>query len=302
MPKEVSLRPEEEGSDDSEGESDDDYGSSNHDDHDHDHDHDHDDHDDSDDSDNKGDNGSYADRRSPDQASSVDDFYYPTGLVQLQTELEAKYAVHNISSMSYALAADLNCLDQLVPLSEQERQQGQIPPARCLLADRNRLAREYRGARDFTFYPLAFHPAYGNFSSARPPAFLNNNVLTVMRDNMSYLNGGADVLTAGYSQGYSNVKRAIRHGPKDLLPTKGVASGALTLPESEAAVSTRVQAKRQCLRRQLLGQTTPNDPGASQPFVRERRRIEAAVEAQEFAFRLEQVIHVQVSRLTRARR
>ena len=102
------------------------------------------------------------------------------------------------------------------------------------------MAREYRGARDFTFYPLAFHPAYGNFSSTRPPAFLNNNILTVMRDNMSFLNGGADVLSAGYSQGYSNIKRSIRHAPEDLLTTKGVATRALTLPESEAAVSARM--------------------------------------------------------------
>jgi hypothetical protein len=114
---------------------------------------------------------------------------------------------------------------------------------------------------------------------------------------MSYRNDGADPLTLGYFQGYSNIKRCIRHGPDKLLATKGIATGALTLPESEAATSSRILAKRQRLRRQFLGQNTPDDPDASKPFAREHRRIAATIDADEFAFRLEQVIHVQVSRL-----
>jgi hypothetical protein len=213
----------------------------------------------------------------------------------LRTELECKYALNHISSISYALAVDLNCLDGSTVTDD-------AAPARCLLANRNLVAREYRGARDFTFYPLAFHPAYGNFSSSRPPTFLNNHVLAVMRDNMSYVNGGADPLCYGYFQAYSNMKRSIRHGPDDLLATKGIATAALTLPESEAAASSRTLAKRQRLRRQFLGQNTPDDPDASKPFAREHRRVTAAIEAEEFAFRLEQVIHVQVSRLSRPHR
>ncbi|OAG33780.1 hypothetical protein AYO21_12132 [Fonsecaea monophora] len=76
---------------------------------------------------------------------------------ELQYELEIKYILTYISSISYALAVDVHYLD------------GSYAPD---------VAREYYGARDYSFYPLAFYPAYGNFSSTRLPAFLVNNVLT----------------------------------------------------------------------------------------------------------------------------
>lgn len=237
--------------------------------------------------------GDVAGRESAEATISVD--LYPPGLVQLQAELEAKYTIHHISSISYAIAVDLNCLDSAATSDNDA-------PARCLLANRNLVAREYRGARDFSFYPLAFHPAYGNFSSARPPTFLDHGLLAVMKDNMSYLNGGTDPLGYGYFQAYSNSKRSFRHGPDNLLATKGIATGVLTLPESEAAASSRVQAKQQRLRRQLLGLNTPEDPEASKPFARERRRLQASIDAEEYAFRLEQVMHVQIDRLARGRR
>lgn len=101
------------------------------------------------------------------------------GLEQLRTELEDKYVLDSIETVSYALAVDINCLDG--HSSDPDNK-----PARCLLADRNMVLREYQGLRDFTFYPLAFHPAYGNFSSPRPPAFLMDNLLAVMQENMSY--------------------------------------------------------------------------------------------------------------------
>lgn len=221
--------------------------------------------------------------------------YYPAGLAQLRTELERKYIVSHIASISYALAVDLNSLEGALS-TEDDR------PARCLLADRNLVAREFRGARDFCFYPLAFHPAYGNFSSSRPPSFLDNHVLTVMRDNLSYRNGGTDPLSYGHFQAYSNIKRSIRHGPDDLLATKGIATAALTLPESEAESSRRLLMKRRRLRQQLLGVRTPDDPDASRPFAREERRVNAALDGEEFAFRMEQVVSVQIGRLSRAHR
>lgn len=213
------------------------------------------------------------------------------GLDQLRTELEQKYVLNNIDTVSYALAVDINCLD------------GQSPDpcntlARCLLADRNMVLREFQGPRDFTFYPLAFHPAYGNFSSPRPPAFLMDNLLAVMQENMSYQHNGSSVLKYGYFQGYSNIKRSIRHGPDDLLATKGVATAALTLPNRDGALSARVSAKRDRLLQHLRGQLTPNDPESSKPFARERQRIERAIQEEEYAFRMEQVLSVQVSRLS----
>ena len=216
---------------------------------------------------------------------------FPHGLKQLHDELEQKYVVDHIRSVSFALAVDINCLDTSV-----EEDSGQHP-ARCLLADRNLVSKEFRGARDFTFYPLAFHPAYGNFSSSRPPSFLNDHVLAVGQDNMSYRNGGSDALTYGYFQAYSNIKRSIRHGPDDLLVTKGIATGGLTLSEAEARASIRLQSKRQKLRRQLMGLATPDDPDASRPFAREERRIRNLVDSEAFAFRMEQVIHVAMHRL-----
>ncbi|KAF2174792.1 hypothetical protein K469DRAFT_770346 [Zopfia rhizophila CBS 207.26] len=179
---------------------------------------------------------------------------YTDGLGQLRTELEHKYALDNIDTISYALAVDINCLDAHSPDPDDKL-------AWCLLADRNIVLGEFQGPRDFTFYPLAFHPAYGNFSSPRPPAFLMDNLLIVMQENMSYQNNGAGVLSYGH-----------------------------------------VTAKRQRLLRCLLGQLTPEDPDSSRPFAREQRRIGAAISEEEFAFRMEQVLSVQVSRLVDGRR
>ena len=213
------------------------------------------------------------------------------GLRELRAELEDKYVLGSIETVSYALAVDINCLDgQSSDLDNK--------PARCLLADRNMVLREYRGLRDFTFYPLAFHPAHGNFSSPQPPAFLMDNLLAVMQENMSYQHNGTGVLSYGYFQGYSNIKRSIRHGPDDLLATKGVATAALALPDRDGNLSARVAAKRDRLLQHLRGQSTPDNPESSRPFVREGQRIENAIIEEEYAFRMEQVLSVQVSRLT----
>jgi len=220
---------------------------------------------------------------------------YTEGLRQLRTELERKYILNNISSISYALAVDIGCQDSNSPDPEDKQ-------VYCLLADRNKVLGDFRGPRDFTFYPLAFHPAYGNFSSPGPPSFLIDNVLAVMRDNMSYQNDGADTLSYGYFQAYSNIKRSIRHKPEDLLATKGIATAALALPESEANASSHIKAKRQRLLQRLQGQATPEDPDSSKPFERERQLIEAAIVAEKFDFRMEQVLTIQVSRLIDSRR
>ena len=218
---------------------------------------------------------------------------YTKDFHKLRTELEQKYTLNNISSISYALAVNIECADANSPNNEL---------AYCLLADRNKVLAEFQGPRDFTFYPLAFHPAYGNFSSPQPPSFLTDNILAVMKDNMSYQNDGAETLSCGYFQAYSDIKRSIRHGPDDLLATKGIATGALTLPEPEANTSARIKAKRQRLLRRLQGQLTPEDPDSSKPFARERQRIEQAIVGGGFDFRMEQVLSVQVSRLADSRR
>ena len=58
------------------------------------------------------------------------------GLHQLRTELKDKYVLNSIKTVSYALAVDINCLDgHSLDLDNKL--------ARCLLADRNIVLREY---------------------------------------------------------------------------------------------------------------------------------------------------------------
>jgi hypothetical protein len=215
--------------------------------------------------------------------SSTDDLY-SDGLRQLAAALEEKYDLDHISGISYALAVNLNCIDGADP---------ELKSPWCLLSDRNAVQREYggSGASGMTFYPLAFHPAYGNFTSPKPPRFLQDHVLAVMKDNMSYQNDGASVLSCEYFQGYSGIKPAIRYNPEDLLVTQGTATGALTLPVAEARRSAKTKKTQHGLLQRL------KEPDASRPFARERQRIELAVDANEFGFRMEQVICVDVAAL-----
>ncbi|KAJ9412797.1 hypothetical protein QL093DRAFT_2570104 [Fusarium oxysporum] len=204
---------------------------------------------------------------------------------------------HDAFHVSYALAVDVHCTaENTYPGTE-----GRVSRPVCLLADRNRVAGEFYGS-NYTFYPLGFHPAYGNFTSDRPPAFLDNDLFTVMKENMSHQNQGADVLSFGFFQGYSNLKRSIRHGPHDLLASHGLATAALTIPSTEAQRTARLKDKQQRLLAQVRGRLTPDNPGASTPFARERQRVEAAMQANEFAFRFEQVISIDAPRLVRRRR
>ncbi|KAF9768825.1 hypothetical protein IL306_013819 [Fusarium sp. DS 682] len=167
---------------------------------------------------------------------------YSDGLEYLRTELEKKYNIDNIDQISYALAADINCIERNPP-TRSPSQENVNDRTLSLLADRRALIRHFGGLKGFTFYPLAFHPRYGNFSSPRPPPFLDD-VCLVMRDNMSYRNNGADnVLSFSYFHAYSNIKRTIRHSPEDLLPARGIATGALTLPPSEAIQRAHICAR-----------------------------------------------------------
>ena len=218
------------------------------------------------------------------------------GLQNLRTELEAKFDLENIWSISYALAVDLNCLDGGATGTDTTLQ-----GSRCMLADRNAVAREFSRQRDWVFYPVAFSPIYGNFTSSKPPDFLNQNVLTVMRNNLNVRNEGVDALSCGYFQAYSNVKRSFRHSPDDLLAKKSLTTAVLALPDLEIP-SHHVRAKRQKLSEQMRGMRTPDNPEQSRPFAREAQRVRAAIEGEDFAFRMEQVMSVQVAKLCEERR
>ena len=115
----------------------------------------------------------------PSSQPEAQEALYSPGLRELRAELEQKYDLDHLESVSYALAVNLNCTAASSPSQDSGK-------TVCLLADRNCLAKEYATYRDYTFYPLGFHPAYGNFSSPEPPAFLKNNLLAIMKDNMSF--------------------------------------------------------------------------------------------------------------------
>ncbi|KAF4469664.1 hypothetical protein FALBO_3433 [Fusarium albosuccineum] len=257
-----------------------------------------------------------AGRRAPDGSlADVDAMFndsnqehlYSGGLEHLRTELEKKYKIDNIDQISYALAADINCIERTPNWSSDGNNDGgqrsrSTGGAVSLLADRRKLVEHFGGLRGFTFYPLAFHPRYGNFSSPRPPRFLDD-VCLVMRDNMSYRNNGAeDVLSFGYFHAYSNIKRTIRSRPEDLLPARGIATGALTLPPSEASQRAHIRARQQRLLRTLSGEQTPEQPDLSMPFAREQHRIKMAMTQKQVAFRMEQVVTIKTNKLESHRR
>jgi len=235
---------------------------------------------------------SQSDAASPRQGS---DRLYAGGLRTLLKDLELKYEIAAVQQISYALAADINCAR---PPASGDRGGG---AAVCLLSDRRMVAQQYDKQSHFTFYPLGFHPGFGNFSSSRPPRFLRD-LCNILRQNMSVRNDGADVLSFGFFQGYSNIKRTIRSRPADFLATQGTATAALTLPYSEARVSTRTRDRQRQLLVKLHGDATPGQPDASIPFARERERIQASMNANQFAFRMEQVVTVKTSQLEPRRR
>ncbi|KAF5228590.1 hypothetical protein FAUST_10981 [Fusarium austroamericanum] len=191
---------------------------------------------------------------------------YSANLLHLREDLAAKYALNNIGHVSYALAVDLNCLDS-----------DGYP--RAMLADRNKVAAEYP-CGSYTFYPLGFHPTYGNFQSNEPPGFLAHRIYPTLQHNMSEENLGCNPLSFGAFQGYSNLKRSIRH-------SHGLATGTLTLPGAEADKKATARDKQQRLLRQLRGERTPDHPDASKPFARERERVHAAIDAEQYGFRFE---------------
>jgi hypothetical protein len=84
--------------------------------------------------------------------------------------------------------------------------------------------------------------------------------------------------------------------------TQGIITTALTLSDSEAKSLVRVKGKQQGLLRRLQGNTTLNDPNASQPFTQEQQRIKQAIAGNEFAFCIKQIVNLDVARLIPSRR
>ena len=113
---------------------------------------------------------------------------YPASLAQLYDKLQCKYLIKNIGYIFFALAININYLD--TRFLEKDS-----PSTRCLLANRNYVAREFNRVRDFSFFSLVFYLVYGNFLSTYVPAFLTNYVLAIIKDNMSFRNNRIDPLS-----------------------------------------------------------------------------------------------------------
>ncbi|EHA56058.1 hypothetical protein MGG_15976 [Pyricularia oryzae 70-15] len=244
-----------------------------------------DDGDDGNDGDNNGDGGN-DEEEDQDEESYEQMISDSQGLKTLIDGLRDRFDLENIGAISYAVAVCIYCVEE-GPDGTKE--------VRCLTVDRNQIAVEYP-QKDYTFYPQAFHPAYGNMSSPSPPEFLKP-LTTTMKSNASRRNESADVLSFGYFQGYSNVKRNVRHSPKDLLPTKGFATAAFTIPATDAAATAAARDRRKNLINIVRGVKLPEYPDATKPFARELFQMETAIEQNEFAYRLEQMLSINVANM-----
>ncbi|KAH7359487.1 hypothetical protein B0T11DRAFT_356187 [Plectosphaerella cucumerina] len=91
---------------------------------------------------------------------------------------------------------------------------------------------------------------------------------------------------------YGNVSSRKPPSTNDLLATKGFATAALTIPTNVASSRSLMRSRRE----RRLG-IIRGDPDA-RPFARERRQIETALEYDEYPYRLEQVISLDVGRIT----
>ena len=126
-------------------------------------------------------------------------------------------------------------------------------------------------------------------------------MLTVMRNNLSVRNEGVDALACRYFQIYSNVKRSVRHRPDDLLTKKSLTTAVLSLPEAEMT-SHHIRTKHRQLEAQIKGIRTPEDRDQSRPFAREAQRVQATIAGEDYVYRIEQVVSMQVSKLCNERR
>ncbi|PNP44470.1 hypothetical protein TGAMA5MH_03775 [Trichoderma gamsii] len=206
------------------------------------------------------------------------------GLRQLGLTVNAIFDLNTIDSIAYALAADINCL-------------GNGEPS-CLLADFKEVDDQYKDRKlaNLTHYALGFNPQHSNFTSCLPPDFIDN-VLRTVCSNISCENNNADIVTPGYFQGYSNIKKTVRFNPQDLLASQAIATAALSLPVSGPGITPAAKKTQQKLLDQLTGENSPEARFRTIPFVREASRLEQCIEEGEYAFRMEQVITISVSQL-----
>jgi hypothetical protein len=75
---------------------------------------------------------------------------------------------------THALAVDVHC--------SAADQSGSVV---CLFAEQKQMIKQLY-SNNYTCYPFCFYPAYGNLTSDRPPGFLDHNLFTIMKSNISH--------------------------------------------------------------------------------------------------------------------
>ncbi|KAF2864233.1 hypothetical protein K470DRAFT_267703 [Piedraia hortae CBS 480.64] len=116
-------------------------------------------------------------------------------------ELGARYDLRGIHEISYALSLNLNAEEDDGSSDHDE------PQVRCLLEDRSVM--HVQLDKGYTFYPVVFNPALGNFGANAPPDFLKPTCERT-EQRLSRAKNGAGVVSPGYWQAYSNVKKALK--------------------------------------------------------------------------------------------
>jgi hypothetical protein len=201
------------------------------------------------------------------------------GVLKFTNYLQDRYKVENLHFVSYALAADIHC--------ETGDNYG-----KCCLIDRKRLSHLFPTGRGFnpSFWPLALNQRYGNVTADKPPEFIQNHAYAVLKANL-YQENGREILHDNYFQGYSKVQRHFRFNPDDLLADKGISTGALALPKSERGKRQKIRNIHDRLVNHILG------PESGKPLAREKQRVTRAIAKRDFAFRLEQIVTIDVKAL-----
>jgi len=153
---------------------------------------------------------------------------YWNSLDRLATVLNDCYDLESVATFSSAIATNIR-------ISSNGR------PVR-LLAARNLMNDEFMDEKDYYFYPRGFSPYLGNFQAASPPSFLKDQVSDNIQREFETEDSDGRVFRAGYYQGYSETKPVIRHGPHDVLPTKGLSQAALGIDSD--LVDSKVKSQR----------------------------------------------------------
>ncbi|KAF6804120.1 hypothetical protein CPLU01_16077, partial [Colletotrichum plurivorum] len=76
----------------------------------------------------------------------------------------------------------------------------------------------------------------------------------------------------------------------------------MAVPASHAAATALSSRRRETFLRTIRGQATPDNPQASKPFARERQQIQVAIDGEEVAYRLEQVVSLDVRHMLSSER